>query len=154
MLARNPDRPSLAKWTPLGVCLDFFVLAFTGDFLTELFEYAMAKVANDDTTDERLTVWLPQELLHTDGGGGGGGGDAEAFVQDFSWKTIASKGKRKGSAALRDIGWRVAMVILAVAIEPERRLHLYYMSISEGDCKCRTNEWPPLLDPWLVEGSF
>ena len=51
VFAHAPARPSLAKWTPLGLCLDWFALGLTGGFLGPLTDESCKALDTDADGD-------------------------------------------------------------------------------------------------------
>ena len=126
VLSRCPVQPSMGKWTQLGECLDWFMLSMAGSLFPNLFQHAMRGTLKDDS-----------EALE---------GAAEGFMLDCSWHAVAGTRKRKTEANLQDPDFRARVLLLAVLIEPARRLTSFYMKTSGADLQEEQDEWPPLID--------
>ena len=126
MLARCPVQPSTGKWTQLGLCLDWWVLALTANVFTHLFGFAMRKEFKDDS--EELSI------------------AGEGFLLDYSWKEVAGKRKKKTQDSLSDQSFRLKVLLMAILLEPGRRLTTYYLSASHDDLYEMRTKCPPLVD--------
>ena len=91
----------------MGTCVDFFVLALVGDFLPCLFTHALQDWSDNDNDG------LSEQLVVTSD-------DADAFVQDFSWKQVACKTKNRGQASLDNAQWCFEVLLLAIRFWTKR----------------------------------
>ena len=118
-LSTGPPRPSIAKWTPLSKCLDWYGLRLAGSVLPELVREASAK---DSARDNGKMETDTDKHVATEG-----------FLLDCDWQAVQSKGKAVTIASTGDVFWNILRCILWVGIEPLRLLHRLFMHMSLAD---------------------
>lgn len=128
MLSKTPSRPSLGKWLLLIRCLSFFWVALTCGVWVDLFDAALAGVAEQ-----------PRESAEADGD------DADP-ESDMAWAAVAGKRKARARRALGDVGFRVRLLLLAILVEPMCQMHSYFMDVSNSDPCQEAKGWPPIVD--------
>ena len=111
----SPTTPQLGKWTQLGLCLDWFVVGFMGNFIPSLFAFAFSGVAMPSGAEG-----LPLDM-------------SEGFLMDLSWKALTGVKKKAAQGKLTDAEWCAKVLILAIVIEPCRFLCSYFMAQSHND---------------------
>ena len=106
VFAHGPKRPSLGKWTPLQLCLRWYMFALASNVLIYLVEGGTAKLtatASDDVADS-----------------------SEDCLQDINFNALCGKGKKAATKSLQDSRWPVVLAILAILMEPLAALHGFY----------------------------
>ena len=131
MLHRSPPAPSLGKWSPLPLCLDWYVVGMAGR--------GLAPLIRDSTGNVKCGADREHEDVK----------DAcESFMLDVSWSKLVSKGRMHCLNCVEDASWAVKVVIDDENINkrPQFRKQQTMRSPSRD---------PILRKPaWLWQGSF
>ena len=118
MLPSVPSAPVVTKWTKLGPCLDFFLVAGIHATLGKLFNAVAAGFS--------CLQGLPPAAT-TDGGDGGDEGQPEKL----NWHRLP--GERLARSQQLTMHWEKHMLaMLCIFVEPLRHLHLYFLKLAHS----------------------
>ena len=94
-LSTGPPRPSIAKWTPLSKCLDWYGLRLAGSVLPELVQEASAK--DSARVNGKMETDTDKHVA------------TEGFLLDCEWQAVQSKGKAVAIDSTGDVFWKILM---------------------------------------------
>ena len=127
VLAHGPARPSLGKWTPTFLCLNWWVLALSGGILGPLVREALSSVKDEETVASLQDA-------------------AEGFQLDVNWAAVQAKGKRVFLMSVESVDWQVRTLIFGILAEPLHHLAKFYMAASRANLYKSSSGWPPMLE--------
>ncbi len=120
LLHGKPCTPTVSRWTKVGVCVDFWLRGSILCIFRNLLQMAVQDLSFDARTDmggdDRFNV-----NNYTDA--------AEAAAEDFP--AVAGRRLARTRELLGDRTHRTRLAILAVIMEPIRRLHVYFLAKSQ-----------------------
>lgn len=123
MFRSQPTAPSLAKWTKLGPCCDWFVLASTQGTLRLIFDHAFGKLASKANPCQATSDGVEEEL---------------------DWHQVAGRRCARAKRFLHSEAKLTIILMLSIVLEPLR--HICSFFLLHGIRPPDTSRHPPLFD--------
>ena len=135
VLPCNPARPSMGKWTPLFLCVWWFVKSLIGGLVSMLLESALGALKGSDAT-------ILEQMKEA----------TEGSQLDIAWSHVATSKRRVTEGRYRDQTWCVRISIMWVLYEGLWILARYYMGCSLANPYRANDDWPELMN--LLNGNY
>jgi hypothetical protein len=124
VLRCRPGLAIIAKWTKLGPVLDFTILGQQSNILQALFNQATDRFDFEKNTSVAAA-------------------NEDQTATDAQWHKVAGSHMKRTKSLLGDQFRNVTIIFLAIVIEPQRVLHLWFLRA--GHSVVDRARYPPLL---------